>query len=103
MAAFESLQQMRARLAISLLRETDESRRAEVAKIVAKIEAIQERISRKLMECDFERWQDYIKPDHDEWSASVSQLRKHGQTALASEIGGLLMTMRVIVHAERRL
>jgi len=103
MGAFESLQQMRARLAISVLRDLNHERVAEVQKVVNKIDRIQERISRTLMDADFERWQQYIRPDHEEWAASVSQLRKHGEAELANEIGSLLMTLRVIVHAERRL
>jgi hypothetical protein len=103
MAAFEALQQMRARLAISVLRDINGERVAEVQKIVARIAAIQERISRTLMDCDFERWQAYIRPDHEEWAASAAQLRKHGESQLADDIGKLLVTMRVIVHAERRL
>ncbi len=103
MAVFETLQQMRARLAISVLRDIQSERTAEVEKVVAKIASVQERISRVLMDCDFEKWQEYVKPDHDEWAASVQQLRKHGHTKLADEIGSLLITMRIIVHTERRL
>jgi len=102
-AVFETLQQMRARLAISVLRDIQSERTAEVEKVVAKIASVQERISRVLMDCDFEKWQEYVKPDHDEWAASVQQLRKHGHTKLADEIGSLLITMRIIVHTERRL
>jgi GTP-binding protein EngB required for normal cell division len=90
-------------LAISVLRDLNHERVAEVQKVVNKIDRIQERISRTLMDADFERWQQYIRPDHEEWAASVSQLRKHGEAELANEIGSLLMTLRVIVHAERRL
>jgi len=103
LGAFESLQEMRSRLAISVLRETDRSRRAEVQKVVDRIERLQARLSIQLMDLDFERWQEIIKPDHEEWAANAALLRKRGEEGLAAEMGGLLMTMRVLVSTERRL
>jgi hypothetical protein len=103
LGAFLSMQEMRARLAISLLRETDASRRGEVQKVVDRIDRLQARVSMQLMDLDFERWQEIIKPDHEEWAANVALLRKRGEEGLASEMGGLLMTMRVLVNTERCL
>jgi hypothetical protein len=103
LGVFYALQEMRSRLAISVLRESNDQRREEVAKAVARIEKQQARLSLRLMECDFERWQEIIKPDYEEWSASVTQLRKYGESDLAGDLSTLISTVRVLVHTERKL
>jgi len=64
------------------------------------MEKQQARLSLRLMECDFERWQEIIKPDYEEWSASVTQLRKYGESDLAGDLSTLISTVRVLVHTD---
>ena len=103
MGAFHALQEIRQRLELGLLRETNKARRQEVSKVIAKIDRHQARLSLRLMECDFERWQQIIKPDYEQWSATFDLFRHYGEPATAAELKGIVSTVRVLVHTERNM
>jgi|JI9StandDraft_1071089.scaffolds.fasta_scaffold15761_5 hypothetical protein len=103
MGAFVALQEIRQRLELGLLREASDTRRQEVARVVQRIEQHQARLSLRLMECDFERWQEIIKPDFEQWSSTFDLFAEYGEPSVATDLKSIVTIVRVLVHTEKSL